>query len=88
RKFLGGTCVNAGCMPTKTLVASALAAHVARNGATYGVTIPGEIAIYMEVVRARAETVTMNARNGLIGWFAVDADGLRALEAGMAVDNG
>jgi len=69
RKFLGGTCVNAGCMPTKTLVASARAAHVARSGAVYGVNIPGEIAIDMKVVRARAETVTMNARNGLIGWF-------------------
>ncbi|KPH05762.1 FAD-containing oxidoreductase (plasmid) [Rhizobium acidisoli] len=69
RKFLGGTCVNAGCMPTKTLVASARAAHVARSGAAYGVNIPGEIAIDMKVVRARAETVTMNARNGLIGWL-------------------
>ncbi|MBB3644270.1 pyruvate/2-oxoglutarate dehydrogenase complex dihydrolipoamide dehydrogenase (E3) component [Rhizobium sp. BK619] len=69
RKFLGGTCVNAGCMPTKTLVASARAAHVARSGAAYGVNIRGEIAIDMKVVRARAETVTMNARNGLIGWL-------------------
>ncbi|RFB82087.1 mercuric reductase [Rhizobium leguminosarum bv. trifolii] len=69
RKFLGGTCVNAGCMPTKTLVASARAAHVARNGAAYGVNIGGAIAIDMKVVRARAETVTMNARNGLIGWL-------------------
>ncbi|ULR42697.1 FAD-containing oxidoreductase [Rhizobium sp. K102] len=70
RKFLGGTCVNAGCMPTKTLVASARAAHVARSAAAYGVNIPGDIAIDMKVVRARAETVTMNARNGLIGWFS------------------
>ncbi|MBX4890061.1 FAD-containing oxidoreductase [Rhizobium bangladeshense] len=69
RKYLGGTCVNAGCMPTKTLVASARAAHVARTGAAYGVNIPGEIGIDMKVVRARAATVTMNARNGLIGWF-------------------
>lgn len=69
RKFLGGTCVNAGCMPTKTLVASARAAHVARRAADYGVTIPGEIGIDMSVVRNRAETVTMNARNGLISWF-------------------
>ncbi|MBB2718392.1 UNVERIFIED_ORG: pyruvate/2-oxoglutarate dehydrogenase complex dihydrolipoamide dehydrogenase (E3) component [Rhizobium etli] len=70
RKFLGGTCVNTGCMPTKTLVASARAAHVARSAAAYGVNIGGDIAIDMKVVRARAETVTMNARNGLIGWFA------------------
>ncbi|MEB3046769.1 FAD-containing oxidoreductase [Rhizobium mulingense] len=78
RKFLGGTCVNAGCMPTKTLVASARAAHVARSGAAYGVKIPGEIGIDMKVVRARAETVTMNARNGLIGWFA-GMDGMRVI---------
>ncbi|MBB2673007.1 UNVERIFIED_ORG: pyruvate/2-oxoglutarate dehydrogenase complex dihydrolipoamide dehydrogenase (E3) component [Rhizobium esperanzae] len=70
RKFLGGTCVNAGCMPTKTLVASARAAHVTRSAAAYGVNIGGDIDIDMKVVRARAETVTMNARNGLIGWFA------------------
>lgn len=70
RKFLGGTCVNTGCMPTKTLVASARAAHVARSAAAYGVNIGGDIDIDMKVVRARAETVTMNARNGLIGWFA------------------
>ncbi|MBB3310148.1 pyruvate/2-oxoglutarate dehydrogenase complex dihydrolipoamide dehydrogenase (E3) component [Rhizobium sp. BK196] len=69
RKFLGGTCVNAGCMPTKTLVASARAAYVARRGADYGVQIPGEIAIDMKIVRDRAETIIMNARNGLSDWF-------------------
>ncbi|WP_018901229.1 FAD-containing oxidoreductase [Rhizobium sp. 2MFCol3.1] len=70
RKYLGGTCVNAGCMPTKTLVASARAAYVARNAVSYGVTIPGAIGIDMTIVRKRAETVTMDARNGLISWFA------------------
>lgn len=70
RKYLGGTCVNAGCMPTKTLVACARAAHVARNAGAYGVTIPGDIGIDMAIVRKRAETVTMEARNGLISWFA------------------
>ena len=76
RKYLGGTCVNAGCMPTKTLVASARAAHVARTGGDYGVTISGPIGIDMKVVRKRAETVTMNARNGLIGWFS----GMKTME--------
>jgi len=70
RKYLGGTCVNTGCMPTKTLVASARAAYVARNAGGYGVTIPGDIRIDMAIVRNRAETVTMEARNGLISWFA------------------
>ncbi|MGV2104158.1 FAD-containing oxidoreductase [Rhizobium sp. 21-4511-3d] len=70
RKYLGGTCVNAGCMPTKTLVASARAAHVAHTGGDYGVRISGPIDVDMKVVRKRAETVTMNARNGLTGWFS------------------
>ena len=69
RKFLGGTCVNAGCMPTKTLVASARAAHVARTAAAYGVTIPGEVGIDMKTVRSRAQTITIDARSGLIKWF-------------------
>ena len=41
RKLFGGTCVNTGCMPTKTLVASAYAAHLARRAADYGVTLGG-----------------------------------------------
>jgi len=69
RKFLGGTCVNTGCMPTKTLVASARAAHVARRAADYGVVLQGDIAVDMPKVRARAHTVTMNARKGLETWI-------------------
>lgn len=69
RKFIGGTCVNAGCMPTKTLVASARAARVAKVGGDYGVVIGGNIAIDMGKVKARAETVIMNARNGLTDWL-------------------
>ena len=41
RKFFGGTCVNTGCTPTKTLVASAYAAYLARRAGDYGVTIRG-----------------------------------------------
>ena len=44
RKLFGGTCVNDGCIPTKTLIASARAAHVARRGADFGVVIDGPIA--------------------------------------------
>src|SRR3546814_8051464 len=43
RKLFGGTCVNTGCMPTKTLVASARAAHVARRAADFGVLLEGEV---------------------------------------------
>ena len=69
RKFLGGTCVNAGCMPTKTLVASARAAYVSRRGAAFGVTIAGEITVDMQVVRQRAHKITTDARNGLAEWL-------------------
>jgi len=65
RKLFGGTCVNTGCMPTKTLVASAYAAHLARRAADYGVMLEGEIKIDMKKVKARADTVTINARTGL-----------------------
>ena len=44
RKLFGGTCVNTGCMPTKTLVASAYAAHLARRAAEYGVVLDGAVA--------------------------------------------
>jgi pyruvate/2-oxoglutarate dehydrogenase complex dihydrolipoamide dehydrogenase (E3) component len=65
RHLFGGTCVNTGCMPTKTLVASAYAAHLARRGAEYGIGIKGAITIDMKQVKARADAVLTNARNGL-----------------------
>jgi pyruvate/2-oxoglutarate dehydrogenase complex dihydrolipoamide dehydrogenase (E3) component len=68
RKLFGGTCVNTGCMPTKTLVASAYAAHLARRGADYGVVIRDQIAIDMKKVSDRAKTVSTNARTGLETW--------------------
>ena len=51
RKLIGGTCVNVGCIPTKTLIASARAVHVARRGADFGVTIGGEIGVDMARVK-------------------------------------
>src|SRR6516164_4811267 len=57
RKFFGGTCVNTGCTPTKTLVASAYAAHLARRAGEYGVTIPGPVAVDMRKVKARKDYV-------------------------------
>src|SRR2546423_2660434 len=57
RKRFGGTCVNNGCIPTKTLVASARTAHVARRAGDYGVTIPGLIAGDMKKVKARKDAV-------------------------------
>jgi len=65
RKFFGGTCVNTGCTPTKTLIASAYAAHVARRGADYGVTIRGPIDVDMKAVKARKDAVVGASRGGL-----------------------
>jgi pyruvate/2-oxoglutarate dehydrogenase complex dihydrolipoamide dehydrogenase (E3) component len=65
RKLFGGTCVNTGCMPTKTLVASAYAAHVVRRAADYGIVLDGDIKIDMRRVKARADTVATNARTGV-----------------------
>jgi pyruvate/2-oxoglutarate dehydrogenase complex dihydrolipoamide dehydrogenase (E3) component len=69
RHLIGGTCVNTGCMPTKTLIASAYAAHLARRGSDYGVTIEMPIGIDMKKVKARADAVSVNARTELETWL-------------------
>src|SRR5580658_2079057 len=69
RKLFGGTCVNTGCMPTKTLVASAYAAHLARRGADYGVMLDAPVRIDMARVKARADSVSANARTGVESWL-------------------
>ncbi len=79
RHLFGGTCVNTGCMPTKTLVASAYAAHLARRGAEYGIAIRDPIGIDMKRVRARADTVTTNARTNIEKWLR-GMDGLTVIK--------
>jgi pyruvate/2-oxoglutarate dehydrogenase complex dihydrolipoamide dehydrogenase (E3) component len=69
RKRFGGTCVNNGCIPTKTLVASARAAHVARRAGDYGVTIPGSIAVDMKKVKMRKDAVVRLSSEGLEKWL-------------------
>ena len=69
RKLVGGTCVNTGCTPTKTLVASAQAAYAARRAADYGVLVEGAIRVDMPKVKARADTVVANSRIGLDRWL-------------------
>jgi pyruvate/2-oxoglutarate dehydrogenase complex dihydrolipoamide dehydrogenase (E3) component len=69
RKLFGGTCVNTGCTPTKTLVASAYAAHLVRRSADYGIVPQGELRIDMPKVKARADTVSANSRNGVEKWL-------------------
>ena len=69
RHLFGGTCVNTGCTPTKTLVASAAAAHQARRAADYGVRIEGGVTIDMRAVKARKDAVVANSRNGVENWL-------------------
>jgi pyruvate/2-oxoglutarate dehydrogenase complex dihydrolipoamide dehydrogenase (E3) component len=68
RKLVGGTCVNTGCIPTKTLVASAHAAHLARRGADYGVGT-GDITVDMGKVKARKDGIVLGDREGLESWL-------------------
>src|SRR4051812_23833215 len=70
RKLVGGTCVNTGCMPTKTMVASAYAAHLARRAADYGVTFPGPVGVDYSRIKARKDKVTDDARGNLEAWIA------------------
>ena len=67
RKLLGGTCVNVGCIPTKTLVGSARAIHMARRGGEYGFSA-GDIKVDMKAVKARKDGVVKNSSDGLSNW--------------------
>jgi pyruvate/2-oxoglutarate dehydrogenase complex dihydrolipoamide dehydrogenase (E3) component len=67
RKLFGGTCVNTGCIPTKAMVASAYAAHVARRGGEYGVGIGGDISVDMKRVKARKDAISGKSRTGVEG---------------------
>lgn len=69
RHLVGGTCVNTGCKPTKTLVASAYVAHMARRAVDYGVTA-GAVGIDMAAVAARARKVILESRKGNEDWLA------------------
>jgi pyruvate/2-oxoglutarate dehydrogenase complex dihydrolipoamide dehydrogenase (E3) component len=70
RKLFGGTCVNTGCIPTKALVASAYAAHLARRAAEYGVATGGAVAVDMKAVKARKDGISTRARTGVETWLA------------------
>jgi pyruvate/2-oxoglutarate dehydrogenase complex dihydrolipoamide dehydrogenase (E3) component len=69
RKRIGGTCVNTGCIPTKTLIASARAAHVARRGRDFGVVIDGTVGIDMVRVKARKDEIVAQSNNGVTKWL-------------------
>jgi pyruvate/2-oxoglutarate dehydrogenase complex dihydrolipoamide dehydrogenase (E3) component len=65
RKLFGGTCVNTGCIPTKTMVASAYAAHMVRRASEFGVDAGSPINVDMKRVKARKDDVSGKSRDGL-----------------------
>jgi pyruvate/2-oxoglutarate dehydrogenase complex dihydrolipoamide dehydrogenase (E3) component len=69
RHKFGGTCVNTGCIPTKTLVASAYAAHVARRGAEYGFVVNGDVRVDMKRVKARKDEISGRSNKGVEEWL-------------------
>jgi pyruvate/2-oxoglutarate dehydrogenase complex dihydrolipoamide dehydrogenase (E3) component len=68
RHLFGGTCVNNGCTPTKAMVASAHAAHLARRGGDFGVHA-GPVSVDMRAVKARKDTIVLNSRNSVEKWL-------------------
>jgi pyruvate/2-oxoglutarate dehydrogenase complex dihydrolipoamide dehydrogenase (E3) component len=73
RKAFGGTCINTGCTPTKTMVASAYAAHMARRAAEFGVTVTGGVSVDMRRVKQRKDEIVAS-------WSAATEASLRATE--------
>jgi pyruvate/2-oxoglutarate dehydrogenase complex dihydrolipoamide dehydrogenase (E3) component len=69
RKQFGGTCVNTGCIPTKTLVASAYTAHLARRAGEYGVNTGGQISVDMKRVKARKDEISGKSNKGVESWL-------------------
>ena len=69
RRRFGGTCVNVGCIPTKTLVASARAIHVARRGAEFGFTTTGDLRVDMARVKARKDAIVRQSNEGVERWM-------------------
>ena len=69
RHKFGGTCVNTGCFPTKTMVASAYAAHVARRGAEFGFDVKGDVRVDMKRVKARRDEVSGRSSRGVEEWL-------------------
>jgi len=73
REHLGGTCVNDGCTPTKTLVASAKVAHMARRAAEYGVGV-GPVSIDMAAIKARKDAIVGASIDSLTSWIGSTAN--------------
>ena len=69
RNKFGGSCVNTGCIPTKTLVASAEVAHYAQRASDFGIEINGSITTNMKMVKARKDAIVNKATKGVEQWL-------------------
>ena len=69
RSLFGGTCVNTGCTPTKTLIASARTAYEARRASDFGIAIQGGVSVNMRAVKARKDAVVMASRRSVEQWL-------------------
>lgn len=69
RHLFGGTCVNTGCIPTKTLVASAYAANMVKHSVDYGIDIVGDISVDMKIVKARKDKIVERSNQGVESWL-------------------
>ncbi len=85
RGYWGGTCVNVGCIPSKTLIASARAIHMARRGDEFGFSA-GDIRVNMQRIKARKDAIVLKSRDGVLQWM----QGLRNAEMiqGQAIFTG
>jgi pyruvate/2-oxoglutarate dehydrogenase complex dihydrolipoamide dehydrogenase (E3) component len=69
RKLFGGTCINTGCTPTKTMIASAYAAHMVYRAADFGVVNTGAARVDMNLVKSRKDAVAGESRTGVESWL-------------------
>src|SRR5580698_6822680 len=69
RKLFGGTGVNTGCIPSKTMVASAYAAHMVRRAADFGVVNNGPVSVDMKLVKSRKDEISGQSRTGVESWL-------------------
>jgi pyruvate/2-oxoglutarate dehydrogenase complex dihydrolipoamide dehydrogenase (E3) component len=65
RHLFGGTCVNTGCIPTKTMVASAYAAYMAKRASDFGVVVNGAVDVDMARVKARKDAISRQSSEGV-----------------------
>jgi pyruvate/2-oxoglutarate dehydrogenase complex dihydrolipoamide dehydrogenase (E3) component len=69
RKLFGGTCINTGCTPTKTMIASAYAVHMVCRAADLGIVNNGPVSVDMKLVKSRKDAISGQSRTGVESWL-------------------